>query len=73
MLMMRLFNLSRERTQMLLQQRILYILSLGVLGVVGFWAILSIVALSVRCSTSGYIAGDSGSCSSQVRGWSAIA
>lgn len=65
-LMMRLFNLSGPKSQSQTRSRSLYIVAVTILAVVGLWAILSIVAVSVQCSVGDFILADQGQCSHQV-------
>lgn len=66
-LMMRLFNLSGPKSQSQTRSRSLYIVAVAILAIVGLWALLSIVAVSVNCSTSDFILADQSQCSHQVR------
>ncbi|KIW87391.1 uncharacterized protein Z519_12027 [Cladophialophora bantiana CBS 173.52] len=72
-LMMRLFNLVGPRTGQRLQSKVLYWISLVILVGVGLWGILSIVALAVDCSISGFIQADTAQCSHQFLRWQLIA
>jgi len=40
---------------------------MAILAIMGLWAVLSIVAISVNCSVTGFIQGDQAQCSHQVR------
>ncbi|KAK5057811.1 hypothetical protein LTR84_011812 [Exophiala bonariae] len=71
-LMMRLFNLSGPKSQSETRSRSLYILAVTILAVVGLWALLSIVAVSVQCTVSDFILADQAQCSHQFLRWQLI-
>ncbi|EHY58391.1 hypothetical protein HRR83_007243 [Exophiala dermatitidis] len=71
-LMMRLFNLTGPRSQNEPRSRVLYWTSVGFLGGIGLWGLMSIVALSADCHAATFIRGDQGRCSRQFLRWQLI-
>ncbi|KAK4946516.1 hypothetical protein LTR10_014368 [Elasticomyces elasticus] len=71
-LMMRLFNLSGPKANNQTRSRIFYWVGIGVLAGMALWGLLSVVALSVDCSTRHLIEGNASQCSRQFLRWQLI-
>ncbi|KIW14959.1 hypothetical protein PV08_07746 [Exophiala spinifera] len=71
-LMMRLFNLSGSKATFEGRSRIFYWFALAFLTAAGLWGILSVVAISVDCSTADFIRGNASQCSRQFLRWQLI-
>ncbi|KAI1612445.1 hypothetical protein EDD37DRAFT_647988 [Exophiala viscosa] len=71
-LMMRLFNLSGPKANSQTRSRIFYWVGIGVLAGMATWGLLSVVALSVDCSTRHLIEGNASQCSRQFLRWQLI-
>ncbi|KIV81888.1 hypothetical protein PV11_04038 [Exophiala sideris] len=71
-LMMRLFNLSGPKANNQTRSRIFYWVGIGVLAGMALWGLLSVVALSVDCSTGHLIEGNASQCSRQFLRWQLI-